>query len=88
MIHRFNAAGVPVIHIDDISLLSRQYGLGEPSIPLPPVGQGEVFIADRYDLRVAGIAAFLAVLLIALLVRFDARLFRLREAGVDPDTLM
>ncbi|MDD5087509.1 MAG: poly-gamma-glutamate system protein [bacterium] len=88
VIHRFNATGVPAIHLDDILLLSRRYGLGEPSIPLPQIGQGEVFIADRYDLRVAGIAAFLAIFLIALLVRFDARLFRLREAGVDPDTLM
>lgn len=88
VIHRFNASGVPVIHMDDILSLSRRYGLGEPSIPLPQIGQGAVFVADRYDLRVAGIAAFLAILLIALLVRYDARLFRLREAGVDPDTLM
>ncbi|MBU0508524.1 poly-gamma-glutamate system protein [bacterium] len=88
VVHRFSAEGIPIVNIDNVVALSREYGLGQARIPLPPAGQGDVFIADRYDLRVAGLSAFIALILIVLLVHYDARLFRLREAGVDPDTLM
>jgi poly-gamma-glutamate system protein len=88
VIHRFNAGGVPVIHLFDIPAISRDYGLGGAHVPLPAVGDGDVYVEDRYDLRVAAISAALAILLIIILVRFDARLFKLSDAGVDPDTLM
>lgn len=88
LVHRFNSANVPVIHFYDIEALSREYGLGGPQVPLPPVGFGAVFMAERYNLRVAGIAAVLAIAAIVILVKLDARFFKLREAGVDPDTLM
>ena len=88
LIHRFNSDNVPVIHLYDVETLSRDYGLGGPQVPLPPVGHGDVFLAERYDLRVSGFAAALAVIIIIVLVKLDARLFKLREAGVDPDTLM
>ena len=57
-------------------------------MPLPAVGEGDVFVDERYDLRVAGISAVIAILLLVVLVRLDARLFTLRDTGVDPDTLM
>lgn len=88
VVHLFNADGVPVINIADIVALSREYGLGGPHVPLPPVGEGLVFVDTRYDLRVAGISAFLAILVIIVLVNLDARLFKLQDDGVDPDTLM
>lgn len=88
LIHRFNSENVPVIHLYDVDALSREYGLGGPQVPLPPVGFGEVFMAERYNLRVSAIAAMLAITIIIVLVKLDARLFKLREAGVDPDTLM
>jgi len=88
VVHLFNADGVPVINIADIMALSRQYGLGGAHVPLPPVGQGSVFVDERYDLRVAGIAAFLCLLIIVVLVNLDARLFKLQDNGVDPDTLI
>lgn len=88
VIHLFNSSNVPIINFHDIAALSREYGLGGASDPLPDVGHGDVFITERYDLRIAGISAVLAALIILILVKFDSRLFRLREAGVDPDTLM
>jgi poly-gamma-glutamate system protein len=87
VVHRFNADGVSTINFADIVALSREYGLGGAHVPLPPVGQGSVYEDDRYDLRVAGIAAVLAILIIIVLVNLDARLFKLQEDGVDPDTL-
>lgn len=88
LIHRFNSENVPVIHLFDIEALAREYGIGGPQVPLPTVGSGDVFWAERYSMRVAGIATALAVLVIVILVKLDSRLFKLREAGVDPDTLM
>jgi poly-gamma-glutamate system protein len=88
VVHLFNTDGVPVINFYDVARLSRDYGLGEARVPLPPVGEGDVFVMERYDLRVAGVSAALAIFLLVLLVRLDARLFKLRDAGVDPDTLM
>jgi hypothetical protein len=57
-------------------------------VPLPVVGTGAVFEEERYDLRLAGIAAVVILILLIVLIRLDARLFRLKEEGVDPDTLM
>jgi poly-gamma-glutamate system protein len=88
VVHLFNTDGVPIINFYDIAKLSRTYGLGEPSVPLPAVGEGDVFVAERYDLRVAGISAVLAIVLLVLLVWLDSRLFKLSDTGVDPDTLM
>ncbi|HEY3294329.1 MAG TPA: poly-gamma-glutamate system protein [bacterium] len=87
VVHLFNADGVPVINIADILALSRDYGLGGAHVPLPAIGNGLVFMDDRYDLRVAGISAFLAILVIVVLVKLDSRLFKLADNGVDPDTL-
>lgn len=88
VVHVMNSAGIPIINLFNIPQLSRTYGLGGPQVPLPPVGQGEVFATERYDLRVAAAAVLIAAVVIFILVKLDTRLYRLREAGVDPDTLM
>ncbi len=86
--HLFNEQDVAIINLSDINAIGHLYGLGGAQIPLPEVGQGDVYVTERYDLRVAGVSALIALALILILVRLDAKLFRLREAGVDPDTLM
>jgi poly-gamma-glutamate system protein len=86
--HLFNEADVPVINIYDVAGIAKDYGLGGARVPLPQVGTGSVFFEDRYNLRVVGAAAAIAILLILVLVKLDAKLFKLSEAGVDPDTLM
>jgi len=88
VVHRFNAQGVPVVNMSDVASLQRQYGLSGAKVPLPTVGEGKAYLTDRYDLRIAGVSAALAIIIILALVQLDARLFRLRETGVDPDTLM
>jgi poly-gamma-glutamate system protein len=88
VVHQFNDLGVPVLNFHDIELMGRSYGLGSPRVPLPEAGTGEVFQTEAYDVRVAAVAAAIAVLILVVLVKLDAKLFRLREAGVDPDTLM
>jgi poly-gamma-glutamate system protein len=88
VVHLFNTSGASTINLHDIPGLSREYGLGGAHVPLPAVGDGDVYIMERYNLVIAGISAALAILLIIVLVRMDARLFKLQDDGVDPDTLV
>lgn len=88
VIHYFAGRGLPIIHFYNIIHLAEQYGLGPARVPLPAVGMGAVFEEDRYDLRLAGIATAVTFFLLIVVIRLDARLFRLKEEGVDPDTLM
>lgn len=88
VIHAFNEEDVEVLAVSNPMAISRAYGLGGAEIPLAQVGEGDVYSSERYDLRIASVSALMALMLIVLLVRLDAKIFRLREAGVDPDTLM
>jgi poly-gamma-glutamate system protein len=88
VVHLFNTSGAAIINFHDIPALSRTYGLGGAHVPLPAVGDGDVYITERYNLIIAGISAAFSILLIVVLVRMDARLFKLQDDGVDPDTLV
>jgi poly-gamma-glutamate system protein len=88
LVHLMNADRVPIINLTDIRELSSSYDLGGAQVPLPSVGEGEVFISERYNLTVAGIALAIALVIILLILRLDYKLFRLKDAGVDPDTLL
>jgi poly-gamma-glutamate system protein len=88
LVHLMNREGIPIINLTDIRALSRKFSLGGAQIPLPDVGVGEVFISKRYDLRIAGISAFITLIIILAILRLDQRLFRLKESGVDPETLL
>ena len=88
VIHYFAQRGLHIIHLANIIDVAKQYGLGPARVPLPVVGTGAVFEEERYDLRLAGLATLIIFILLIVLIKLDARLFRLKEEGVDPDTLM
>ena len=88
VIHHFAQRGVHIIHLSNITAVAGQYGLGPARVPLPVTGTGAVFEEERYDLRLAGMATVVILILLVVLIKMDARLFRLKEEGVDPDTLM
>lgn len=88
VMHMAAQEDVQVIQIASALKLSQAYGLGAPSIPLANPGKGDVFTTTRYDLRVAVIALVLSLSALFVLVWFDAKYFRLADAGVDPETLL
>ncbi len=88
VVHHFAGRGLPILHLYNIVDLAQAYGLGPMRVPLPGVGTGAVFVEERYDLRLAGVAAAVTLILLIAVIRLDERLFRLKEEGVDPDTLM
>jgi poly-gamma-glutamate system protein len=88
LIHEFWERGTPVIHLLNVDRLADQYGLPKSPVPLPPVGSGKIFVIERYDLRVAGFSAGLLLVILLAVVLLDRDKYKLREEGVDPDTLM
>jgi hypothetical protein len=44
--------GVPIVHVLNVESIAREYGM--PLFPdrIPPVGQGEIFYREVYDLRI------------------------------------
>jgi poly-gamma-glutamate system protein len=88
VVHYFAGRGLPILHFYDIVGLAQAYGLGPTRVPLPGVGTGSVFVEERYDVRLAGLAAAITLGLLLAVIKLDQRLFRLKEEGVDPDTLM
>jgi len=78
----------PVIHLLKIEKLSAEYDLPLAPNPLPPVGSGKVFIEEKYDLRLAGASLIIIALMLAGIFRLDKRLFKLKQEGVDPDSLI
>jgi len=86
--HMAARQGIPVIQIFNVTNISREYGLGSPSIPLADPGKGDVFTTIRYDVRVAVVALILSLSALFVLVWFDSKYFRLADAGVDPETLL
>jgi poly-gamma-glutamate system protein len=63
--------GVPVLHIRGVLALARKYGLPIAPVPLPEVGDGEVFISEKLNVTVALLLSALLVLLLIVLVRID-----------------
>jgi poly-gamma-glutamate system protein len=51
---RFIQEGVPVIHMTRIAEQARRYGLPIQPRTIPPVGSGEIFYRDQYNLWLAG----------------------------------
>jgi poly-gamma-glutamate system protein len=63
--------GVPVIHMRGVVGLAERYGLPVAPIPLPEVGEGEVFISEKLNVTVAALLCALLVILLVILVRID-----------------
>jgi len=80
--------GVPVIHLLNVDEIAVKYGLPRSPVPLPSVGLGRVFTVERYNITIAAISATLLFAVLLGIVLLDRDKFKLREEGVDPDTLV
>lgn len=75
---RFIEEGVPVIHLGNVSELAERYGFPQQPEEIPSVGQGSVFVTEKYNETLAlGMLAGI-VLALVLFMRSDlgARLFK------------
>jgi hypothetical protein len=88
LMFRFSENGSSILNIYSIPVLAERYDLPSAPIPTPPVGEGDLFYAMQYDETVTVVAVVIVFVLVITLIVFDARLFRMKDEGVDPDTLM
>jgi poly-gamma-glutamate system protein len=80
--------GTPVIHLLNVDRIAESYGLPRSPVPLPPVGSGKIFEVEKYNLKIAGFSAALLFAVLFAIVLLDRDKYKLREEGVDPDTLI
>jgi poly-gamma-glutamate system protein len=88
LMHRFSDEKCSVVNIYDIRELAERYHLPQAPVPTPPVGEGDIFWTIEYDLTVTWVAIAILAVVLFVLIRLDADLFKMKEKGVDPDTLM
>lgn len=82
---RFSEAGVPVIHLSNLSELCRRYGFPVAPQTVPRVGEGNVFVTVQYNLWLAGGVLFIIAALSTLFLRLHLGL-RLSAAMAGPRT--
>ncbi len=73
--------GVPVIHLFDIRKMWNDHGLPLNPIPLPEIGDGGVFVQEKYNKTIAWFAVVVLSVLILLAGYMDRRKHRL---GSEP----
>lgn len=88
LIHEYWEYGTPVIHLLDVIALADQYGLPRAPVPLPPVGMGRIFSVERYNLTIVWISVLVLFGALLAVLLLDRDKYKLREEGVDPDTLV
>jgi len=87
-IHYFAEANVPVVMISDVRQVAEDYDLPVAQLPLPPVGEGQVFEQKRYNLATAAISLVLMFIILVIVKYFDRKAYRYREQHIDPDTIV
>jgi poly-gamma-glutamate system protein len=92
VIHAFSDEGVPMVNFKystrRFSSLLRDYGLPWRFSRIPVAGEGRIFVTERYDLRIVGLAVLLMAISVIAVIRFDLRLQKLGGQGMDPDEIV
>jgi len=74
-LHHYGLRRVPIIHVLQIEEIAREHGLPVTPEAVPPVGEGEIFSRESYDLRIT-----IPVLLAYLVLCFGVLRARHRAA--------
>lgn len=88
LIHEYGDQGIPVLHIQNVASIAKEYGLPLTPTPLPQPGVGSLFSEERYNLYVASAALAIVILTLIIVLLFDRKAQSLASEGVDPDTLI
>lgn len=79
VIAQFSRSGVPVINLDDISLLAAKYDLPEAPIPMPEIGEGRLYYTYKYSITFAIISLIILVIVLVAVFRFNIELYFKKE---------
>ena len=75
--------GVPLINLKNLSSLMKKHELPVDPVPLPVVGEGKLFKAERYDMMYVYGAGILLLGLLSIVIAFDRKQNKLGSAVVD-----
>ena len=88
VIHYFAENSVPIIQINNIPDIAKEYKLQIGQLPLPKSGVGLVFEHERYNLTIASIALGLMLLVLIVMKYFDLKKYKWQEEKNDMDTVV
>lgn len=92
VMHAFSDDGVPILNFKyaprRFSALFREYGLPWRFASVPVAGEGEIFVTERYDIRIVAMAVLLMAIALIVVIRFDLRMQKLGGPGMDPDDIL
>ncbi len=76
--------GVPIIHVLNVESIAREYGLPLAPDRISPVGQGDIFYREAYDLRIVVPALALYLVLCFGVLRARQKAARAAREVADP----
>jgi poly-gamma-glutamate system protein len=71
LIAQFSKSNVPVINLADINHLAEEYRLPNTPIPLPEIGEGNLYYQMRYSVSQAIVYTIILAILLFIVLRFD-----------------
>ena len=83
VIHRFVDQGIPVIHLENVRLLAKAYGLPQDPAAMPKVGEGTIYYNKEYNLWLAGSLLAAIIFGLYIFVRVDWGFQMLRAAAKE-----
>ncbi|MBD3162826.1 MAG: poly-gamma-glutamate system protein [Candidatus Eisenbacteria bacterium] len=87
-LHHYGLRGVPVIHILRIQTIAERHGLPVSPESVPPVGEGEIFYQESYDLRIT-VPALLSYLVLCFgVLRARQRAARTAREAMTPPVVV
>ncbi|HEX7321258.1 MAG TPA: poly-gamma-glutamate system protein [bacterium] len=71
LVGEFLRSGIPVINLDDVNQLAREYEIPRAPIPLPRPGKGRIFYEARYSVFWATFFAAIMFIILFVVLRID-----------------
>jgi poly-gamma-glutamate system protein len=75
LVARFIATGRPAVNIAKPSRIALDYRLPVAPVPQPEIGKGRLFYERRYSVPLALVSAFIIIILLVLVVRYDVEYY-------------
>jgi poly-gamma-glutamate system protein len=88
VIRHFARHNIPVIHLQNIRKLAREYNLPIAPIPSPEIGLGTLFSSPQYNLVITIIALFLSIIALVSVGTYSHNQIKKRMESYEPDSII
>jgi hypothetical protein len=87
VLHFFADGGVPVINLLNVRPLLKHSGVPYAPLDKPAVGEGEIFVTERHNLKVVLFSVLVMTIMVLVVIRYDLRMQRLVDTDQDDEML-